>query len=296
MSGLRRVGVVVWRGAAWLVPAGRRDWVEAVWAEVPEAPPGLRRLAWRAGGVRLIVREALMRRRIGNVMLFAVVAAAAAWAAWPASPGSPGSPGSRGSLATPVDRVDVIAVVLLLAGLPLLARSFLGPAGDSRAARFLRVGTCAAFLALMPARVAVEQFLDAPPRGGVDLRLYLLINGPVSSGDAWHNEIGFLVVMALYLAAIGWVTSRRSRVAPATLAVGAGAGIALGLVMYAVAPLGLSNAATNPWLPGSDIDPLVVLAWLLLLCGPAAAAVVAGRRYAASSSSPRRPAPGSARA
>ncbi len=61
------------RGTARLVSAGRRDWVEAVWAEAPEVPPGLRRLAWRAGGARLIAREALMRRGIGSAMLFAVV-------------------------------------------------------------------------------------------------------------------------------------------------------------------------------------------------------------------------------
>ncbi len=67
------------------------------------------------------------------------------------------------------------------------------------------------------------------------------------------------------VAAILWMTSRRSRVAPATLAIGTGAGIVLGVVMYAVAPLGLGKAATNPWLPGSDIDSLVVLAWILLL-------------------------------
>jgi len=267
------VGAAVWRGAARLVPAGRRDWVEAVWAEAPEVPPGLRRLAWRAGGVRLIAREAQMRRGIGSAMLFAA-AAVAAWAAWP---------GSSASFATSVDRVYVI-IMVLLAGLPLLARPFLGPAGDSRAARFLRVGTCAALLALIPATVAVEQFLYTPPRGGADLRVYLLI-GPAAHA-LWGAEIFLLVIMALYAAAIFWMTSRRSRVAPATLAIGTGAGIALGLVMYAVAPLGLSKAATNPWLPGSDIDPLVLLAWLLLLGGPVAAAVVADRRYTASSSSP----------
>ncbi len=112
----------MWRGAARLVPAGRRDWVEAVWAEAPEVPPGLRRLAWRAGGVRLIAREATMRRGIGSAMLFAA-AAVAAWTAWP---------GSSASFATSVDRVYVITMVLL-AGLPLLARPFLGPTGDSRA-------------------------------------------------------------------------------------------------------------------------------------------------------------------
>jgi len=68
---------------------------------------------------------------------------------------------------------------------------------------------------------------------------------------------------------------------------GAWTGLALGLVMYAVAPLGLSKAATNPWLPGSDIDPLVLLAWLLLLGGPVTAAVVADRRFTASGGEPR---------
>jgi hypothetical protein len=66
------------RAAARLVPAERRDWVEAVWAEAPEVPHGLRRLAWRAGGVRLIARETLMKRRISSAILFAVAAALAA--------------------------------------------------------------------------------------------------------------------------------------------------------------------------------------------------------------------------
>ena len=274
MSGLSRAGAAVWRAAVRLVPAGRRDWVEAVWAEAPEAPPGLRRLAWRAGGVRLIARETLMRRGIGSATLFAVAAAVAAWAAWPST---------SASFATPVDRVDVIAMVLLLAGLPVLARWFFGPP-DNRSARRVRVGCYAAIVALIPAKAAVEQFAYTLPRGGADRRVYLLITGPPGYA-LWGAEVFFLVVMALYLAAVLWMTSRRSRVAPATLAAGTGAGIALGLVMYAVAPLGLSSAATNPWLPGSDIDPLVLLAWLLLLCGPVAAAVIADRRYTASSSS-----------
>src|SRR5215470_6159504 len=45
--------------------------------------------------------------------------------------------------------------------------------------------------------------------------------------------------------------------------------------MYAVAPLGLARNATNPWLPGSAADPLVVLAWLALLGGPLAAGYLA---------------------
>jgi hypothetical protein len=217
-----------------------------------------------------------MRRRVGGAILFAAAAAVAAWLAWPRS---------SASIASSVDRVQVIAIVLLLAGLPLLARPFLGPVGDSTAARLLRVGTCAAFLALIPARVAVEQFGYTRPPGGADLRLYLFISqhGPQAP---WGSAILFSVIMALYLTAIVWLTSRRARIAPATLAVGTGAGIALGLVLYPVAPLGLSSAATNPWLPGSDVDPFMGLAWLLVVCGPVVAAVVADRRYTASSSTP----------
>jgi len=52
-------------------------------------------------------------------------------------------------------------------------------------------------------------------------------------------------------------------VAPATLATGVGAvaRLALGVVMYAVAPLGLNlEYPDRPWLPGAASDPLVVLA------------------------------------
>jgi hypothetical protein len=180
----------------------------------------------------------------------------------------------------------VIAMVTLLAGLPLLARPFLGPAGDSRTARCLRVGTWAALLALMPVEIALRQFHGTAPRGGIDLRLFLLI-APPGRPKQQVGEILIVVITALYLAAILWMTSRRARIAPATLATGIGAGIAFGLVLYAVAPLGISKEATNPWLPGSDVDPLVLLAWLLVLCGPGAAAVVADRRYTKSSGSPR---------
>jgi hypothetical protein len=217
--------------------------------------------------------------------LFAAAAAAATLAAWP---------GSSASLATTSVRGYVITMVLLLAGLPLLARPFLGPAGDSRAARFLRVGACAALLALIPADAAVWRFAQTPPRGGADLRVYQLV-ASLAAPKPWEGAVLSLILAVLYLAPILWMTSRRSQVAAATLAVGTGAGITLGLVMYTVAPLGLSKAATNPWLPGSDVDPLVLLAWLLLLGGPVAAAVLADRRYTASATHSRRPAPGSAR-
>src|SRR5512146_451394 len=80
---MRRLG----RAVARLVPAGRREWAEAIWAEAGEVPPGLRRLAWLAGGARAMAGDALTARAIGRWLLFAAAAAGAAWAAWPDLPG-----------------------------------------------------------------------------------------------------------------------------------------------------------------------------------------------------------------
>ncbi len=100
-SGAR--GAMSWlgRAGARLLPARRRDWAEAVWAEAREVPAGWPRLAWRAGGVWLIVREAQIMRGIGTLLLFAAAAGAAAWSAWPGHGGH-----------AVVARVDIVATVL----------------------------------------------------------------------------------------------------------------------------------------------------------------------------------------
>jgi len=255
-----------------LVPAGRREWIEAVWAEAYEVPAGFGRLAWRAGGIWMVAREVLLPRRLIKAVLFAAAAAAAVWLAWP-------SPTVGHAL---VGQVGVVATVLLLIALPLLARRLFGPASRSRAGRALRVFCCAAILALIPARVIVEVFAELTPRQDDYLRVYNLFNGTgvpgaSSGGPPWPVEIMIVLIIAGYVAILLWLTSQRSQLSPSTLAVGTGTGLLLGLVMYAVAPLGLGLDATNPWLPGSDVDPLVALAWLLLLAGPVAAAVLAAR-------------------
>ena len=131
------------RAAARLVPAERRDWAEALWAEAGEVPPGLTRLAWRAGGMRRIAREALLMRRAGRLLVFAAAAAWVAWAAWP---------GPAVNVATTVARVDVVTVLLVLAGLPLLVRWLFGSAVPGPMARVLRAGTYAAVLVLTVAK------------------------------------------------------------------------------------------------------------------------------------------------
>ena len=156
------------RAAARLVSAGRRDWAEAIWAEASEVPSGLRRLAWLAGGARVMVREALMARRIGSWLLFAVAAAVATRATWPGSPNG---------FATVIARIDVVTIVLLLAGLPWLALWFLGPA-SGRLARFLRVGGYAAVLALIVAKASVSRVVYAPATG-----VWQAMGGPARKFD-----------------------------------------------------------------------------------------------------------------
>jgi hypothetical protein len=281
MSRLERTMAAVGRGAAWLLPAGRRDWIAAVWAEAHEVPPGAGRLAWRAGGVWMLAREALLPRRIARAALFGGAAAAAAWAAWPEP--------TVGHAA--VGQFHVIATVLLLAGFPLLARRFFGPASASRAGRSLRVFCCAAVLAFLPALAIVEAFANLTPARPAYKYVFCIaqgwsdasqgcggVPGQSTGGPAWAGEIVLLLLTAGYVGVILFLTSRRSLVTRSTLAIGIGTGLLLGVVMYVVAPLGLNNYATDPWLPGSLVDPLVVLAWILLVGGPVVVAVLASRR------------------
>jgi len=274
MNRLNRAAAAGRRAAAWLLPAGRREWIAAIWAEAHEVPPGLARLAWRAGGAWTLARETLMPRRLGRAALFAAAAGAAAWVAWPQP--------TVGHAAE--SQFHVIATVLLLAGLPLLARRFFGPASPSRAGRSLRVLCCAAILAYLPALYIVEAFANLTPVQAAYRRIVCPFQGcggapgKSTGGPPWAGEIAFLLMTIAYLGVILFLTSRRSRVTRSTLAIGTGTGLLFGVVMYAVAPLGLTNDATDPWLPGSTADPLVALAWILLFGGPAAAAALAAWR------------------
>ena len=281
MNRLNQAAAAAKRAAAWLLPAGRRrEWVAAIWAEAYEVPPGLARLAWRAGGAWMLAREALLPRRLVRALLFAAAAAFAAWVAWPQP--------AVGHAA--VSQFHVIATVLLLAGLPLLARRFFGPPSPSRAGRSLRVFCCAAILALLPGLSIVEAFANLTPaqpayryifcvaQGWSDIQGCGGAPGRSTGGPPWAGEIALLLMTAAYLGVILFLTSRGSQVTRSTLAIGTTTGLLFGVVMYAVAPLGLSHDASDPWLPGSKADPLVALAWILLLGGPAAAAVLAAWR------------------
>ena len=275
MSRLTQVRSAVRHALAWLLPAGRREWVAAVWAEAHEVQPGLARLAWRAGGLWVLVREALRPRRLGRAVLFAAAASVAVWVAWP-------RPGV-GHVAE--GRFNAIAPVLLVAVLPLLSLRLFGPAGPSRLARSMRVLCSAAVLALVPAfTFLVVRNMLAPTRPAY-LHIFCglqdcagVVPGRSGGGPTWVGEILVLLLTIGYVGVALFLTSRRAGLTRSTLAIAAGTGLLFGVVMFAVAPLGLSNRATNPWLPGSTADPLVVLAWILLFGGPAAAVALTGWR------------------
>jgi hypothetical protein len=276
MSWLGRVAAAAGRSAVWLVPAARREWAEAVWAEAHEVPPGWPRLAWRTGGVLLVAKEGEMVRRIGIGLLFAAAAGAAAWGAWPGSPVSHGAAAQGG----------IIITLALLVGGPLLTRWVLGPP-NSRAARWLRAGFYAAILAVMPAQAAIGLFIGAVPRAGIDRHVWDIVQGPgvpgvpgsSSGGPDWGGEVGILILTACYVAVVLSLTARRAPVAPATLAIGVSAGLMVGVVMYALAPVGLNfKYPYRPWLHGWAAEPVIVLAWILVFGAPLAAGALASRR------------------
>ena len=168
--------------------------------------------------MRLIAREALLMRRAGRSLVFAAAAAWVAWAAWP---------GPAGNVATAVARVYVVTVLVVLAGLPLLVRWLFGPADGRPEVRVLRAATYAAVLVLTVAKASVEQVVNAPPA----VAFQAAHGGLQPLAFTWFAETIFLLIVAGYVAAILVMTARRPRVAPATLAIGTGAGIVLGVVM-----------------------------------------------------------------
>src|SRR5215471_11530679 len=171
-----------------------------------------------------------MPRRIVSSLVFLTATAGLVWAGWPGAPANP---------ATLINRVDVTAVVVLLAGLPWLARRVFGPAGDSWLARIVRVGGYAAVVALVLVKAEVERSEYAAHSGGAWL------------AGVWTGEIIFLVVIAAYVAGLLAVTARRPPVSPVALAIGAIAGVAAGLLMYALPPVGRRPHITIGWLAGA---------------------------------------------
>jgi hypothetical protein len=196
-----------------------------------------------------------MPRRFGYLLMSGAVAALA-WAWWPAAPAG---------LATAIRRLDVTVTVLMLAGLPWLARRFFGPAGRGRAARAVRAGGYAVVVAVLLVKAAVEW-------SG-----YTGLAGASRLAGVWAGEIVFLIVLALYVAGILAVTAQRPPIRPPALVIGTGAGLAAGVIMYALPPVGGLLHIAGGW-PGRVYGAARVLAVLAVLAAGVAAGMAAARR------------------
>jgi len=168
-----------------------------------------------------------VKRRIAYGLAFAVAAAGLVAVGWPGAATNP---------ATLINRVDVIAILLMLAAAPRLARSRFGPVRDSRLTRVVRVVGCLALFVLVVVKDDVERFKYAALPG----RSWLV--------GLWAGEILFLTVTAIYLVGLLAVTARRPPAGPKVLATGAFAGAAAGLVVFALPPVGNPLHVTHTWL------------------------------------------------
>ena len=256
MNRANRAMAALLRRSMQVMPAERREWAEAVWSEAGEVPSGWRQLSWLAGGLRMTVREAALARRLRYPLAFAVAAAGTAWSAWYGPPGN---------AATTINRVDVITMVVILAVLPWIVGRTRGTVSRGRLARLVRAGGYAAILALVLVRTAVRRVADAPPNS---------LGGTTS---AWTGEAFYLAVMVGYIALILVVTARRSPADRTTVATGVATGAGLGVMAYALGPLGFPLRFTGPG-PASLYDAALALGLYLAVSVPLAAGLAAGRR------------------
>jgi hypothetical protein len=197
-----------------------------------------------------------MLRKMVSSLAFLAATAGLAWAGWP---------GAAANSATLINRVDVIAAVVILAGLPWLARRGFGPCRHSWPARMVRVGGYAAVFALVLVKAKVAR------------SEYAGYSGHAWLAGAWTGEIIFLVVMAAYVAGLLALTARRPPFSPVGLAIGTGAGVAAGLLMFALAPMGRWPHVTVGWLAGV-YGVARALALPVVLGTAIAAGLVAARR------------------
>jgi hypothetical protein len=239
------------RGLAGLMGEQRRDWAHALLAETDDLPAPSARLAWLVGGLLLVAREVLMNRII-QALAFAAGAVGLVWIGWP---------GASTDSATPVNRMYVVGTLVLLAGLPLLMRRYFGPVRPGWAPLVTRVGGYAVVLALVAATAVQDRI-------GSQLGGYFPVILPV-----WAMDVGFLLIIAGYVAGLLILTCRRVQFTRRVLPFALGIGALTAGVLYLLAPFGIGDAAeaASHSLHGG---PVVVADYLLLACFALAALAV----------------------
>jgi hypothetical protein len=251
MDRLTRTLADLLRCLAGLLGEHRRDWVHALLAETGDQPTPSARLAWLGGGLWLVARDVLMNRII-QALAFVAGAVGLVRVAWP---------GASTNSATPVNRMYVAGTLVLLASLPLLVRRYAGPVRPGWAPRVVRAGGYTAVLALIAA-TAVQQ------RIGSQLGGYFPVILPI-----WAMDVGFLLILAGYVAGLLILTSRRVRFTRRILPLALGIGALTAGVLYPLAPFGINDTAETA-AHSLHGGPVVVGDYLVLACFVLAALAV----------------------
>jgi WD40 repeat protein len=234
--------------AVWLLPAGRREWGQAMRAELACISSASARWGFAVGCLRAAVWPGQLMRA-GR---YAVVVAGAVGLA-------------TLSRITGVFRVEVIGLGLVAP--PVLGRlgrgaGLLGAVGASRAARAGRYICLVVVAACLV--VAVENMAFTMPREGA---------GADPFGAAFGLAI--VVVFLIGFTALGLaVTSAASGVATVTLAAGGGFGASAGLAWCVLMPFNQTLSAPGPWRAAAYAVALA----MVVVGAPTAAAVMAARR------------------
>ncbi|HEX7266356.1 MAG TPA: DUF1707 domain-containing protein [Streptosporangiaceae bacterium] len=236
--------------SAGLLPAGRREWAEAVLAEMGDVPAGSARVAWLCGGLWLVAREVVTVRWVTRVLAYATGAVGLMWIGWP---------GASSNSATPLNRVYVTGAVVALAVLPWVVRRHFGPVRGGWAPRAARVGGYATVLALIAAKAVKDRY-------GSKLGAYFVI-----VPEFWVLEFVLLLVIVGYVAGLLILTSQRVRLTRWGLPAGIGFGAVTAGVLYALAPFGVSVDPDGPSLKWWGVAALALPVATGLLAGRLAA-------------------------
>jgi hypothetical protein len=258
MDRLTRMLAGLLRCLAGLLGEHRRPWVHALLAETGDQPTPSARLTWLGGGLWLVAREVLMNRII-QALAFTAGAVGLVWIAWP---------GASTNSATPVNRMYVVGTLVLLAGLPPLVRRYAGPVRQGRGPRVVRVGGYAVVLALIAA-TAVQQ------RIGSQLGRYFPVILPI-----WAMDVGFLLIIAGYVAGLLILTSCRVQFTRRVLPTALGLGALTAGALYALAPFGINDTAETA-AHSLHSGPVVAADYLVLACFVLAALAVPAAVHAA---------------
>lgn len=184
-----------------LLPAGRREWGQAMQAELAEIEAAAARRRFALGCIRVVLAQPALISQVGSPVLVAgVLAVAVALAS---------------GITYPALRGALIALAVILVVCSWLGRRF-GPVGAGRAARVVRAGGYAI----------------------IGAQVLLIINAFRAWPTANPHEATttgvpvYTVVMTIYTVALLSMTGRRSPIGMRTLAISAVLGLAAALAWF----------------------------------------------------------------